>query len=500
MLLDIVTSNMVESATITIKNGVISFFTTPQAFSESLPSSISQALRTNYDTIKFHELKHLLKCASIVGPRFSLEEIALIWDEPTNDLALASRELIKPPRDSLMNKLETLLRLYDTQGFVESIIDPFQGNDGQWPYSRLFSFRANSSREIILSTEDDTLLPKRARHAKLIALYESLLTDDSEALLIPMLCHQYAAAKIPDRTSIHKRLQYLEMVGTYMVVRTQSYIEARQVYEEVREVVRSNALEEDFGHYVLADWEARLAQAYGHGIPREIDTETALKHALAGLELLKVKLPQTNQEWNHFAVRETLLMLVNNLYYMTMILPQKKLRTWLNSRKVATIGDDQLNEDVAGSRKKNNKKSKQYQVVSPAAERLEKLVPILELVSDHLFRTHANLRDQICFDLFSLNTALKLGRNVNQARGKVMANLALKLWFTKNRQKLSRRLSKDAERRIFKVHHDFVDPSVVVTFSQFLIASGDWERAHQFADKGMFLSERKGKPSWSLCK
>ncbi|KAJ3411269.1 hypothetical protein HDV05_002453 [Chytridiales sp. JEL 0842] len=493
LMLELLSLTLPELPSLTVKNGMVMPYVSKQDLLDSLPNTITDALSINFDKITSPDFKHLLKCASIVGSRFSLNEIGVLWEEPTHDLSLASRELIKAPKDGLLNRLETLLKLYDVYGFIEFLTDPLQGADGLSAYPNVFAFRASAARDHILSRFKADSISQRARHARLIALYESMLTDDNESTLIPLLCPQYAAAQIPDRTSVHKRIQYLEMIGTYMVLNTQSYVEARKVYVEMKALVESSKMQEDFTDYILAEWEARLAQAFGHGLPREVDSKAALQHAIAGLELLKVKFPRKDSEWNRMATKESLLFFVNNVFYWTLIVPKKLIKRWVKKHELQHV-----DRTVKGRKKKTTKVAPKpkSQIIhfedSMQKERLEKLIPILELVSDHLFRTHANLRDQICFDLFSLNTALRMGRNVNQAKGRVMANLAFKLWFANRYERLSKGLAHEAERRILKVNDDMVAPAVLVTLSQFLIASGDWPKAHQYTEKGMFLSARKG--------
>ncbi|KAJ3107105.1 hypothetical protein HDU97_004798 [Phlyctochytrium planicorne] len=417
-----------------------------------LPENLKESSIALFHLLKSRDFQHLLKCASVVGKTFSLEEVASIWEDPTADVDEAIRQTVNHIDKNLVRKLRHLITIHDIFGYLEVATSPLFGQDKSNPLQCLYSFRNASTREAIYSLNNQETI--RSRHAKLITFYESVITDATETVFLPLICFHHAKANVSNRTSVLKRIQYLEMIGLYMISSTQSYVEARQVYTEILDIIRPIGMEDHFDANLLAEWQIRLAFSYGHGIEGEIDTKRSMQHAKEALFLLKVNWPNSDSAWLSLLLKETALLNLNLLTYYLFRLKR-------------------LGHNVQ---------------------------PLLSLISNHLFRTHARLRDQISFDLYALNVALKLGSQVKNARGKLFASLSLKYWFMGGWNQLSTMLLKSAVKHINSRNEDKLDSIVYANVALHLNARGNWVLAQQYARRGMEHCFRKGDTkTWLLC-
>ncbi|KAJ3210401.1 hypothetical protein HDU67_005352 [Dinochytrium kinnereticum] len=454
---------------------------------KAITGDMQEATKQLFKRLRSKDFKHLLKCASIIGNNFSLEEIACIWDEPTFDPNIASRQIVSPVDRKTIKKLSMLIFLYDSFDFLYRVASPLEGEDRLNPLQSMYAFRNGSTREAIYTLNTDSTI-LRSRHARLVAFYEGVITDSTETVFIPLLCLHHQKASLTNRTALLKRIQYLEMMGMYMVTRTQSYIEARSVYNELQQTITKSSMEENFGNNLLADWHIRLAFSYGHGIQREVDPATSLKHAKVALNLLKVNWPATDTAWLTLLTQETSLLLVNMLSFYIFVKPRQAFR------RKRGLSQTQMKDDRYS--RKEGTPFEQHGQLNKAL----KLQPLLNLISNHLFRTHARLRDQISFDLYSLNVALRIGQHVKNARGKLFASLALKYWFMGGWDFLSTLLLNGALKHLSSGNEDMFDPIVYASISLHLNARGDWLSAEKYSESGMEQCFRKGDmKSWLVC-
>ncbi|KAJ3120983.1 hypothetical protein HK101_006812, partial [Irineochytrium annulatum] len=351
----------------------------------------------NYNSHPSAEFRHLLRCAALVGPMFTIAELLAIWDDPNPDPNEIARESWTPAPRGLTRKIKCLLYLFSA-GWIEKVADALDGFDRFQPFPSAFRFRTEVMTTVVASipaggVEDleGARTMERARHVKLINLYETVLTDATETLYIPLICSHHSRASLTDRTSLLKRIQYLDMMGTYMVSFAQSYVEARDIYKEIEHMTLSNNFQDCFGPTLLADWICKMARAYAHGVPSEVNARLAMDYAKRGLALLKSGLPSSDSGWLRLMGQGTFLLVVNILSYGLFIKPLQMIK------------------ENASAPKGRSRRTVDFQL-NGNSERFVKLAPLLHIISDQLFRSHARLRNQIAVDLYSLNVALRTGR------------------------------------------------------------------------------------------
>jgi hypothetical protein len=468
---------------VTFKNGKCSLTSTITEFITALPDTMDDAIASQYGFIRSSEFKHFLKCAATIGTRFSLIEVAAIWYDSFEDLSLLVKQYVKPPSVALIHHLEILMDFYDTFGMLSVCKDPLDGEDSMTPFEVTYMFKASCACEVIKTIGERSQF-NQARHARLIALYETEITDSTEVVFIPLLCRHYEHAQLHDRTFLMKRIAYLEMMGTYMISSIQSYVEARFIYAQIQEIVEYYSLEDDYGSNVLAIWKTQLSFAHNHGVIKLIDTDLAVSFAKEGLRLLNVKWPANDKKWASFRLKENASYVQNSALYYLINKPIQEVRDWINSRLfLESLGGTVLSGRVARSAKDFEE--------SEHIRNLESLQPILSIICDYLFHTHAKLDHQISFELLYLNSALRLGRNLGMAKARVFASLSLNYWFL-GKMYQSEAMLKKADIHLEGRSEDLIDPTTIAIMCHQLTASGMWSRSYVCAEKGLRISLRKG--------
>ncbi|KAJ3333621.1 hypothetical protein HDU76_006111 [Blyttiomyces sp. JEL0837] len=501
LFVDALATLLLNLPSLAISDGVLVPFKDIYDFQDSLPRNVEEVISRQFRQIKNREFIRFVMCASTVGSRFSLDEVANIWkDLPdhhdfTNTTTHATKLSL-----ALMKHYSLLLNIYDEFGYFERAFDALDGGDYLAPFGSVFNFKTLNVWQVLrdLTAVGVSIEMKRKRHARLIALYDSAIEDQTETTFIPYLCRHHALAGLSDRSSVNKRVQYLEMMGSYMIQILQSYVEARSIYQQIKLVVLQFSLEDHYGNILLAGWNISLAHAFSYGLSRDVESSTALEYARKALDLLGFQWPETASQWERFTSKEYLHICANTLFYNAIYKPLKSLRRFsskLGQHHQETHIEHEYFQDMDLLLAKSFTRGVMFPRMKGFLDKLrirryttswkidgnkiparrnEALVKVLGIVTNNLARNHAPSTQQIPFGLFALNVALRSGTNVTQAKGRAYANLAASFWFVPFRQRISRISLANAENQIEGLSADMTDPLIFVSMCHHLTACGDW--------------------------
>nr|KAJ3419991.1 hypothetical protein HK105_006252 [Polyrhizophydium stewartii] len=435
-------------------------------FEFRLPSSFASLILWQYDSLRSKEFQRFLRCAATVGRFFSLEEVAAIWNEAGTTNPAVPGQSDDFSRQASVQRLAALVQIYDTYGMIEQRVIEEQFMDPNYPFRTTYAFHHSATREIIYN-ERMSEPERKARHLKLIRFYERQLTDDTEAIYIPLICFHHRGAALSDRTSVLKRIQYMVMLGNYLCMVAEAFIETREVFNEIENIVSEFNLADDLGSSIISELHVRLGAAHSHGISDQISKVQGLKHLLIAINLLDFAWPKTDTEWWTMVWLQGIMWGCNNI-----IGKHAKPRTHKPNKLMVALGRERYS-------------------MNKYLDRLERLEPVLDLMSRHLFETDARLRDQIGCDLLCLNVAFSLGRHVSKARIRLLTSMALKFWFA-GHLKLALFIAERCKLLQDQLGEEAEDPLTLASSTSFLTACGRWKDARKWAIRGMDVCQRVG--------
>ncbi|KAI8920604.1 hypothetical protein BC831DRAFT_478342 [Entophlyctis helioformis] len=445
-------------------------------FELRLPSTFSSLVLWQYDHIRSKEFQRFLRCAAMIGRNFSLEEVGAIWNEANavGDAPLAGQS-DGFSRQASIQRLAALIKIYDMFDMIEQRTFDDQYMDPNYPFRTWYCFRHSAVREAIYK-ERLSDSERRARHLKLVRFYERQLTDETETIYIPLICDHHRGAELTDRTSILKRIQYMVMLGTYLCSVPEAFMETREIFNSIVNIVVEYNLADDLGPSIISEVHLRLGAAYSHGLSDQISRLQGLRHLLIAISLVDFSWPRTDTDWWTMVWWQGFMLGWNNIFRI----PIKHQRSKVTDKLLSAFGQETF-------------------TINKYLDRLERLEPMLDMMSRHLFETDARLRDQIACDLLCLNVAFKLGRHVSKARIRLLTSLALKFWFA-GHLRLALLVAERSKMEHSQLSEDEVDPVTFASSTSFLTACGKWSDARRWAIRGMEVCQRVGDLNgWLIC-
>ncbi|KAI8899267.1 hypothetical protein BC833DRAFT_586555 [Globomyces pollinis-pini] len=450
-----------ENDQLTVANGKLTFKKGKKRFEELAPTNLFDLMVWQFDNVNSKEFQKLIKYASIVGRKFSLEEVAsLMNSDPTEKVQLKS-----------IRRLSNLIKVYDYYNFLE--YQDFGTQDADHiPFKFNFSFCSSQFRNVVYNR-----IPKaelNILHLKLVKFYENQMTDENEPTFIPPICYHYQFTDVLDRDSILQHIQYMVMLGNYLTFVAESYKEVIVLYEQIKAIIEKHALEEVLGSHLMSEIHIKLGHAYSHGIPHEINRIQSLRNLMIAIDLLEFPWPLTESDWWALLFHEAIVWQWSNILKS---LTGKRERRKKNKSILQNIIDFLSGKDSFSQNLKY--------------DRLEHLQPILENMSSNLYETDARLRDQIGCDLLVLNNSFRMGK-YHSAEPRLKIALALKFWFAGNR-----RIGKSLA---YGIRENDLDAQTYSAGALFWTASGQWNKASVWADRGMVLCHETGEFNhWLQC-
>ena len=416
-----------------------------------LPSDMEDLLLRNYDMIPSSDFQKFLRCASVVGRHFSLDEVATIMYEAD------SKSLPK-----YISKLVGLLKLFDVFGLIQQRHVSHM-TDQTYPYKTLYSFVYSDMREAIYNYR----IPKaenQALHWKLLRFYEREIDDENEPTFLPLICYHGQFAGLVERDDIVQHIQYLSMYGNFLCNVCESFKEVIELYTHMQTIIEANQLEEIVGSHLMSEIHIRLGHANCYGIPHEINRIQSLRHFMLATQLLDFTWPRAETEWYGLLSYEVAAWAANNFIKLFTSSSNKAQKQKFRKYIFGLFGIDDYSRDM--------------KIV-----RLEHLEPILENMSKILYETDAPMVEQLGCDILVLNNAFRLG-NYNSSSVRLLMSMAIKANF-KGHKLLAISF---ADRCLGQE----LDSQSCASGSFFWTATGKWEIAREWIDKGIIISKKMG--------
>ncbi|XJO73222.1 hypothetical protein BDV3_004236 [Batrachochytrium dendrobatidis] len=464
---------IVESNHVTCQDGKLVLNLPPQELITRLPSSFSKLIIWQYDNIRSKEFQRFLRCASVVGRHFSLEEIAVLWNDSSVLGHIGSVQADDHQRQTSIQRLAALIVVYDIFGMIDKIDIKSRQNDPHYPFQTAYMFHHGMAYKTIY-TEKLNEQERKNRHLKLIRFYERNLSDENEPIFIPLICLHHQNAGLSDRISVLKRIQYMMMLGTYICASAEAYMETRAIFIEMDKIIADMNIADELGPEILGVLHLRLGVAFNHGKLENINRTQCLRHILIAISLLNYSWPKTNVEWWAMVLKQSFKWMWKMLF---------------NIKPTIHLINHEQWELLFHEKHVKNK----------YLDRLEHLEPAIALMSNYLFETDARLRDQIACNSLHLNISYGLGHHVAEARIRLLITYALKIWFS-GKLKLAQFLA-DRSISLQNQLSENTNDTVTITYSTlYLTACGNWTDARKWAIRGMELCSRVGDLNgWLIC-
>jgi hypothetical protein len=430
-----------------------------EEFNNALPTQLDDFLLLIFDKLQCMEFKNLLKIASVIGREFSLEEVATVLSGDYTKFSLV-----------FLERLKSLIRMYDygrllepREGAKQSPIYPFENN---------FIFTSSQMRESIYKSRVTTT-EKNSIHLKLVRYYEKEIIQTNEPTFVPKICHHYHFIGYTDRDDILQHVKYMVMLGNYICLSAEMYLETIQLYTGIKSLIEEKELEGVLGANLRSEIHIRLGHAYSHGLPDEINKIQSLRHLMIAIDMLDFKWPRNDSQWWNLIIGEASLW--GWSAFAKIFLKegdQKKRRNFLR---------DLFNRDEYSTNQK--------------IDRLEHLQPVLKDLSRNLVENGYRMRDQIGCDLLVLNNAYRMGI-YHSSGAKLPISFATNFWFTGHpiisKNIASRILEKNIEKNMDALSYS--------AGAFYWIVCGRWDIAFRWAENGMDLSQKVGDfNNWQMC-
>ncbi|RKO85964.1 hypothetical protein BDK51DRAFT_26935, partial [Blyttiomyces helicus] len=473
IFLDSLATIMSDIDCLTVEEGELKAFIPLADVANRLPSSPTEAFLAQYDRNPSPEFRRLLRCASILGTSFTMEEVSSIWREFPNALAVVYTD--PGARTTASTRyLSGLALAYDEFDILFPGAPP-EAEDPNFPFTTVRGFRSAAARRAI-SAERMSTAERQIRHVQALALYEAIVTDATETVFVPPICYHLGKAALPDHEFVLKRIRYLGMMAAYMIVSPQTYREAMSVLRDQREVVETGRLVGTMGPISRCWWRAEFAVALTslrECSPAEAQTGIVL--ALEAMNLLGLNWPKSPAQWGRVIGRQAFGAIWRRL--IISIFP----RRWgASSGRVAPLEWTPPVPDRRGGL---------FRLSQVEIEREERLSPLLQLVSVLMHTVNTRMRDRIASDLLALNFAYRTGIDVPRTRARINSSLSVSLWFSGMGWGANM-----AHKVAFSLQNslDVFDPLMCVTSSIYLVASGRWTKGMAETSIGMSAGEKAG--------
>ena len=440
-----------------VKNELLTFANTSSEFEKSLPGDTDELLLLNFDNMPSEEFQTFLKCASVIGRRFSLEEIAATMYDHAHQKG----------QKQIVAKLATMIKVLDFFGFIqqkeaEQLISEIH------PFPMSYIFTCAEVKDAIY-TKRLSEQEKQMYHSRLRKFYESCIKSENEPTFLPLVCFhgQFTGAK--ERDEIVQHIQYLVMYGNYLCYVCEAYKEMIVIYNHIQVVMEAHALEGVLGSNLVSEFYIRLGHALSYGLPHEINRIQSLRNLMLATQLLNFDWPRTEGEWWKLLSYELMFWSSSSIVKFFMRAGGSNKNngsTWKKIRKYISgiFGIDDYSLDVK-------------------VDRLEHLQPILENMSKNLFETDAPMIEQLGCDILVLNNSYRLG-NYNLSSVRLLMSIATKAAFSGHKV-----LALGFAERCLGQE---LDPQSCASGAVFWTATGRWDNAREWISQGIQLSLKLG--------
>jgi hypothetical protein len=363
-----------------------------------------------------------------------------------------------------VRKLKITFLLKDEFDWIQCVDNNSSLADHNCPFQMQYRFCANEVYSFIYSENSESDLQQN--HRRLIQYNEDCVTDNTEGWFVPRICHHFSFCTELDHQSILKQIKCVNIFATYLVVVAEQFLEARTLFKKLLSIVTEHKVTTEVGPRIISEWQFRLAFTYIYGLHDEQNYGIGKQHILHALKLLEFKMPQSSYELQFSLWMEGFRWFLNNLEMFS----KSSVERPVSSKKTFAS----LNW-------------REYEL-NLIVDRLERLEPVLLLLSVHIKHIEASLLEQIYVDLIIANISSKIHKKKIKKRARVLGGLALKLWFS-GRTKLATFL-------VNRVAHMFeindADPNTISVNTKFLAACGNWSQARIWARSGMAVSLNLG--------
>jgi hypothetical protein len=464
----------------------------PELFEDlpgALPSSFIELIKWKYIRIASKAFQKVIRCASVVGNIFSIEEICAVWPDmyPSQQRSQKSAYL-----------KQWVLGLILTQDYFD-FFEPYTDVDEDSINPNLlssstFRFRYRAIKNIV----HDEIIPlneRTMRHKNLILHYERQINVVTEPIYIPLIAFHYSLSNVTDRTSVLKRIRYLVMLGIYLCQSTESYMEARTVFKEIQIILEKYDMHEQLGQNLSVKLHAQVAVAHSHGPPSFLDLNKSLEHVKTGMKILDQPWPGTDHAQRTLIFKHVGIILLRS---WKLLFPQmySEPKVPKLTKKISQVSIFREESTPALEAMQESEATNSFNVLlsSRENERLRELEPFLAVLSEILPKTNAKLIDLVVCDILSLSVALRVHNN-RKPRTRLFVSLALKLWFL-GKIKTSVFLYRTASKEFYSrngIVSTFACPVTLTLSSTFLMACGKWELAEKQATEGMTHCLDQGK-------
>jgi hypothetical protein len=383
---------------IQLKNNTVTSALPFKEFDNVLKMDFEQLLLWNFDRIPSKEFQKFLKCASVIGRNFSLDEVVAIMSENEN-LKMQLR---------LRSKIQNMIKIFDFYNMVD-VRDNTAKRAHIYPFKSDYSFSNSELRDAIYKNRISES-ERCVFHQKILRFYESVINNDNEPTFLPLMCYHGQFTGSVEREAIVQHIQYLVMLGNFLTFPCEAYKEMIVLYTRIQDLIELHNLEEVLGKHLVSETHIRLGLAYSHGLRDDINRTQSLRHLMLATQLLEFNWPRTDTEWWKLLSYELIYSLG-----ATVIKSFRRNQKDGNNRKwrkqlLQLIGVDAYANDMK-------------------FDRLQHLQPILENMSTNLFETDASTLQQLGCDILVLNNSFRQG-DYSSSSTRVLMSIAIKAWFS----------------------------------------------------------------------
>jgi hypothetical protein len=269
----------------------------PSNFSEStIPSTYIEIIKWQFNRISSKPFQKLLKCASIIGRQFSIEDLCAVWPN-----IYSTQHKIENTKNLKQYLLGTIM-LNDYFEFFEWVSG--EKDDIMESSNVCFQFRFSEVRNIIrMQAMNDG--ERLIRQKNLISHYEKQLTTITEPYHIPLISYHFSITYITDLNTLQKRIKYLLMLGSYLCKCTESYMEAQYIFMQVDRILEKYGLHERIGSYLSTEWDLNMAITFANCPDEFANPHKSIDYLINGLSKLGFEWTNSKEEWSKIIVSKS---------------------------------------------------------------------------------------------------------------------------------------------------------------------------------------------------
>ena len=298
MHFDAVSKTLLDLNIFSLRNYIISL---PSNFDQcSFPKTYSEIIKWQFNRLPSKPFQKLLKCASIIGRKFSIEELCAVWP----NVYPSPRNRNENTKTLKQYLLGTLL-LNDYFEFFERCCDKDEEiSESTNASDAIFQFRFSEVRQIIrleMMTESERLV----RQKNLISYYEQRLQIITEPVFIPLISYHYSITYFTDLNNLQKRIKYLLMLGSYLCKCTESFMEAQYIFMQVDRILEKYGLHQRIGPYLSSEWDLNMAITFANSMEEYSNPHKSIDYLISGLSKLGYEWPSCKEGWKKIIIKNS---------------------------------------------------------------------------------------------------------------------------------------------------------------------------------------------------